>query len=62
MKVWLLTTEEGGEGGGEWDVQSIHSTEEGAVKARDAYRKPRVRGDGSWHSPPAEIEPWTMEP
>ena len=59
--VWLLTTGDGSDGN-EWRLESIHSTKEGAVKAKAEYEKPRKRLDGSTFSfDDADIEEWDLE-
>lgn len=57
--IWLLTVGTGDDGD-EWDVISIHKTEEGAKKAKKEYEKPRERPDGSFYTFNANIEKWDI--
>lgn len=57
--VWLLTSGTGADGD-EWQVHSIHASEEGAVRAKAEYEKLRTRPDGSTYSFAANIEKWVV--
>lgn len=57
--VWLLTTGDASDGN-EWDVQSIHESEESAIKAKTQYEAPKFRVDGSAYSLNAQIEEWDV--
>lgn len=58
--VWLLTTGTGTDGD-EWNVESIHATEEGAEKAKAEYQKPQKRANGTEYIRDANIEEWPFE-
>lgn len=58
-KVWLLTTGSGADGDG-WLVQSIHISEDSAIKAKTEYEKPKTRDDGSTYFFEAEVEEWDV--
>lgn len=59
-KVWLLTTGDG-DFGNEWNLESIHSTEESAKRAEKEFEATRYNKDGSSYSHEAEIEEWEVE-
>ena len=60
--VWLLTTGSSFDGG-EWQVFSIHATQDGAKLAKAAYEtEEHRRADGSiYHYEANEIEEWPLE-
>ena len=58
-KVWLLTTGSGADGD-EWNVESIHATEESARKAKEQHEQPKTRKDGSTYFFEASIEEWDV--
>jgi len=58
--IWLLTTGDG-EDGSEWDVKSIHETNQGAIYAKKHYERDRNRPDGSTYNHYAQIEEWELK-
>lgn len=60
--VYLVTTGDGSDGN-EWQVESIHKTEDGAKRAKFAYdHKVYTRPDGSTYTFTAnEVEVWLLQ-
>lgn len=57
--VWLLTTGSGADGD-EWNVESVHATEGGAMAAKIAYEQPRLRANGTSYVSEANVEQWPL--
>ena len=60
MVVYLLTTGDGSDGS-EWNLESIHKTEDGAKEAKSKYERRRYRPNGTWYTLDADIEEWDVE-
>ena len=59
-KVWLVTTGDGSDGD-EMRVESIHTTKEGAEKAKATIESPRMSYAGTLYIQEANIEEWIVE-
>lgn len=59
--VWLLTRGDW-RSREEWVIESIHSTEQGAIAAKAESEVPRVRADGSSYVLRHQIEKWPLLP
>lgn len=57
--VWMLTTGSG-QDGDEWNVESIHSTEDGAQRALELYQEPQQNIRGGTYVRDAQIEEWEI--
>ena len=58
--VWFMTSGTG-DYGDEWQVHSVHSTEQGAREAQRRYEIPRTRPDGSTFFDRGDVEEWGVD-